>query len=238
MHNPMDSFLQDMAAQQNPEKALHLMRFFKTGAGEYGEGDVFWGLTVPQQHKIAAKWHKQMDAEILRKLLQESVHEVRLTTLLMMVLRYKKAKDDPARQAIVELYLTHLERVNNWDLVDASAPGILGDWCLRHGWKDLLAMARRDHLWTQRVAIVSTQAMIRANVFEPTLAVADILLEHPHDLIHKAVGWMIREVGNREIDTELNWLKSRYKRMPRTMLRYAIEKFPEGLRQDYLKGRV
>ena len=230
------SFMCDMEALRNDERAVHLMRFFKTGKGEYGEGDVFWGLTVPMQRKVASKWYKVLELDDYQALLKHPVHEVRLTTLMMMVYRYRKQKNDAGREGIVHLYLGNLEYVNNWDLVDASAPQILGDWCIRYGWESLLAMAKSEHLWTQRVAIVATQSMIRAGMYEPTLKVADILLHHKHDLIHKAVGWMLREVGNKDMQTEMDWLLERYKVMPRTMLRYAIEKFPEYLRQAYLKG--
>jgi 3-methyladenine DNA glycosylase AlkD len=234
----MEGFLKEMESHKDEEKAERFRRFFKTGKGQYGEGDRFWGLSVPLQQGIAKEWGKLLANEELRQLLRHPVHEVRLSTLMMLVDRYRKSKADSERKAIVMLYLDSLEYVNNWDLVDSSAPQILGDWCIRHGWSRLKKMAQSDHLWTQRVAIVATQALIRAGEYEPTLSIADLLLEHQHDLIHKAVGWMLREVGNRDHQTELDWLLPRYHKMPRTMLRYAIERFDEALRQDILKGRA
>ncbi len=238
MTNDTKGFLSEMEDLRNPDKIEHSLRFFKTGPGEYGEGDVFWGLSVPQQQSMAKKWCRLLDNEALAALLRHPVHEVRLTTLLMLVARYRWSRTDKDAQTIVNLYLDGLDYVNNWDLVDSSAPQILGDWCLKHGWESLIAMAKRDHLWTQRVAMLATLAMIRVGDHQPALTIADILKDHPHDLIHKAVGWMLREVGNRDQATEINWLLPRYKKLPRTLLRYAIEKFPTPLRLDFMQGKA
>jgi 3-methyladenine DNA glycosylase AlkD len=238
MNRHVTEFLRDMKAIENPAKARSCEGFFQTGKAGYGEGDKFWGLTVPQQRSICKQYYKLLNIEDLRQLLGHEVHEVRLTTLMTMVLIYQKSSDDSTRKAIVDIYLDSLERVNNWDLVDASAHYILGDWLWDKDWKLLIKLAKTEHLWTQRVAMISTFAFIRKGNSEPAFAIADLLLHHKHDLIHKAVGWMLREAGNRDFAAEYEYLKLRYKTMPRTALRYAIEKFDEPLRQAFLKGTI
>ena len=214
------------------------MRFFKTGKGEYGEGDRFLGMKVPQVRAIVkAHGAACTDAQV-DELITSPYHEVRLAGLFILCKRYKEAKgDEEARERIADEYLGYTEYINNWDLVDLTAYELLGDWYLTHNRSFLVDMARFGQTtWEQRIAIVTTLAFIRQGDFATTLEIADILLNHSHDLIHKAVGWMLREVGKRDRRTLECFLKPRCKTMPRTMLRYAIERFPEPLRQRYLKG--
>jgi 3-methyladenine DNA glycosylase AlkD len=233
-----DLFMQELQNAGNPEKAKGAAWFFQTEPGGYGEGDVFLGLTVPAQRIISRKYYKLLTPEELADLLRHEVHEVRLCALMTLVLQYQKSKTEQDKEKIVEIYRANLDYVNNWDLVDSSAHLILGDWCLHHGYSELAELARSGHLWRQRVAMISTYAFLRAGQHQPALEMAEILLQHKHDLIHKAVGWMLREVGNRDYQAEYAFLVKHYPTMPRTMLRYAIEKFDEELRQDFLKGRI
>lgn len=221
-----------------PEKAAFLPRFFKTGPGEYGEGDHFLGVTVPAQRAVAKQFYKEISLDDLSELIQNAYHEVRLTALLALVYRYEKCRQDSERQELVNFYLHHLEWVNNWDLVDTSCHAILGHFYYRRK-KDLFYDLAGSHdLWRQRIAMISSYYWIKKGEFSDALALAEKLKNHPHDLNHKAVGWMLREIGNRDFETEFNFLKKHYQTMPRTALRYAIEKFPEEMRQDFLKGRV
>lgn len=218
----------------NPEQAAHAQRFFKTGPGEYGEGDLFLGIRVPVQRSLA-KEYIETPLEELVELLQSPYHEVRLTALLVMTTQARKgAPSLPLYQA----YLAHTQRINNWDLVDVTAEHIVGRHLFDCSRKPLYTLAGSTNLWERRIAIMSTFYFIRKNDFDDTLAIADLLLHDDHDLMHKAVGWMLREVGNRDQLREEAFLRPRYQDMPRTMLRYAIERFKEPLRQDYLKGRV
>jgi len=222
----------------NVEKANFLPKFFQAFPGGYGEGDQFIGVTVPNKRKVARKFYKDIPLVEVEELLNEPIHEYRLTALFILILKYDKFKTDAEKKAIVNLYLNNIRCINNWDLVDSSADKILGPYLLDKE-KDLLyELARSDDLWKQRIAIITTYYFIRNNQFDHTLNIAKILLDHKHDLIHKAVGWMLREVGNRDFDVEFNFLREHYPQMPRTMLRYAIEKFEEGLRQQFLKGLV
>ncbi len=238
MTNTMKAFITDLQNLQNAEKAQSAMWFFKCHEGGYGEGDKFWGITVPQQRSVCKKYHKLLNINELSELLRHEIHELRLSALMIMVMQYKKCKDELARKAIVDVYLASLQYINNWDLVDSSAHYILGEWLLDKDWSCLKDMAMADHLWTQRIAIIATHAFIRKGIFEPTFCLADILLNHKHDLIHKAVGWMLREAGAVDYQAEYNFLTKRYKNMPRTMLRYAIEKFDEAIRQKFLKSEI
>jgi len=219
-------------------KAKDLMRFFKTGPGEYGEGDIFIGVTVPEQRKIARRHYKNITSTDLEKLLQDPCHECRLTALFLLRLRYEKADSAAEREELVELYLSNLDYVNNWDLVDSSAPYILGPYLYGKDPALLYELAKSGELWRQRVAVLATAYFIREGRFDETLSLAEKLLDHPHDLMHKAVGWMLREVGNRDLDCEMEFLKKYHCRMPRTMLRYAIEKFEPELRKKILKGQA
>lgn len=228
-HDDVRHALQDLA---DPEKAAFFPRFFKTAPGQYGEGDVFLGITVPQVRSVAKRFASLPFPEIA-KLLSDPVHELRLAGLEILVMRYEKGKED-VRKECVEFYCSHLEGVNNWDLVDGSAPYILGDWLLTRDRSMLYAFARSGDLWKERIAIVATYAFIREGQYDDTLRIAELLLHHPHDLIHKAVGWMLREAGKKDRAALTAFLDVHAATMPRTMLRYSIEKFEEPLRKRYL----
>jgi len=229
---------QDLALFIDQEKAEFFPKFFNAYSGGYGEGDQFLGVKVPDQRKVARKYYKNISLEGVQMLLRSPIHEYRLTALLILVYKFEKSKSEEDKKKIVDLYLNNLEYVNNWDLVDSSAYKILGAYLEERDRSILYHLAKSDHLWSQRVAIIATLWFIRKNQFSDTLNIAKILLNHEHDLIHKAVGWMLREVGNKDFETEFQFLKMHYKQMPRTMLRYAIEKFDPGLRQQFLKGLV
>jgi 3-methyladenine DNA glycosylase AlkD len=217
------------------EKANILRRFFKTGPGEYGEGDRFIGVKVPEIRKVAKLFQSLALADILQ-LLHSPIHEERLLALLLLVQRYQ-AGDPGSKKAVVETYLQNTARINNWDLVDLSSYHILGDWLKnspeRKDWLDPLA--RSKNIWERRIAIVSTYAFIREKDFSETLRIADILMTASEDLIHKAVGWMLREVGKRDEQRLDEYLRLRGSAMPRQMLRYAIERMEENKRQGYLR---
>ncbi len=219
----------------NPEKAAFFPHFFKTGKGEYGEGDQFIGVTVPNQRKVAKSFRAMPETELI-KLVKDPVHEYRLTGLLILVLQYQRAKMEATKSGIVELYLSLLDHVNNWDLVDSSAHKILGDWLLdREDERVILdELAESGHLWRERVSVIACFPMIKNAEFDWILRLADWFLDHEHDLMHKAVGWMLREAGKVELDVLLDFLDENVNRMPRTMLRYAIEKLPERKRKQYL----
>lgn len=238
MNKVQTAFLQAMQTHEDKEKAIGSQRFFRTGPGEYGEGDIFWGLSVPIQRNISREYYTRLSLADLGSLIKHEVHEVRLTTVMMLVLKYQHAETHEAKAEVVNLFMDSMAYINNWDLVDSCAHLILGDWLLDKDWSILKALAAKDHLWTQRIAMVATFTFIRKGLHQPTLEIADILMDHKHDLIHKAVGWMLREVGNRDYQTEYGFLLPCYKTMPRTMLRYAIEKFNEPVRQAFLKGTL
>lgn len=232
----MNTVKEELMTYVNSEKALFYPKFFQTHPGGYGEGDRFLGIVIPDLRKVAKGHAHRLALQEMNELLQDPFHEVRMLALFMMILRYEKPLMDEEKERIVHIYLNHLDRLNNWDLVDASAHKILGAHLLERDRSLLDELAHRDHLWSQRVAIISTLAFIPKNQFDDTLRISEILLHHPHDLIHKAVGWMLREVGKRDLRTEMTFLDRHYPLMPRTMLRYAIEKFDEDVRQSYLKG--
>ena len=211
-------------------------RFFKTGPGEYAEGDVFIGVTVPLLRQVCRECRDAAIPDIV-PLLGSAVHEERLLALLLLVEAFKRGTGEQQRE-IYRLYLGNTKFVNNWDLVDSSAPHIVGAWLFTRSRSPLRRLARSSSLWERRIGIIATQFFIRRGDFEETFRIADLLLADRHDLIHKAVGWMLREVGNRSPKAERAWLESRYPRMPRTMLRYAIEKFPEAERRQYLAGTI
>jgi len=216
----------------NKEKAIFLLRFFKTQKGQYGEGDIFWGITVPEQRKIAKKF-KEINFYQIQELLNDKIHECRLTGLLILIEKYKKA--DPSEQAkIFKLYLKNYKNINNWDLVDLSAPAIVGNYLLNKDRKILYRFAQSNYLWKKRIAIVATFAFIKNKQLDDTFEIAEILLNDKHDLIHKAVGWMLREAGKRNKKAEIDFLKKYASKMPRTMLRYSIEKFSESERKKFL----
>jgi 3-methyladenine DNA glycosylase AlkD len=218
----------------DPGQAAILQRFFKTGPGQYGAGDRFRGIRVPVLRKLAKKY-RNLSLEEAEGLLQSSFHEDRLLALLILMQRYY-AGDLAQREKIHRLYLNRRNQVNNWDLVDASAPHLVGHY-LRDRPKNLLSrLAASGSLWERRMAIIATSDFIKQGSVDETLRIARLLLHDPEDLIHKAVGWMLREVGKREMAVAEAFLQAHYRRMPRTMLRYAIERFPEARRLAYLKG--
>jgi 3-methyladenine DNA glycosylase AlkD len=226
----------EILASANKEKAEILQKFFKTGKGQYGEGDVFLGIVVPQQRKIAQKF-KELGMKEIEKLLDSNIHEKRLIALLILIEKYKKA-DPKEKNEIFEFYLKNTKNINNWDLVDLSAPNIVGDFLADKGRDILYDLAKSKDLWKRRIAIISTFSFIRKNEFEDTLKITEMLIDDTHDLIHKSTGWMLREVGKRDQKALEGFLKKYYKNMPRTMLRYAIEKFPEDKRKKYLSGKI
>ena len=218
----------------DPAKAVVLAGFFRTGEGQYGQGDVFLGITVPKQRALA-KGYVSMGLIDIASLLSSPVHEHRLMALIILVDKYEKA-DAGGKKRIFDFYLSRAAGVNNWDLVDLSAPNIVGGYLLSRpqGRGVLYRLARSRNLWKRRIAILATYAFIRAGQFEDTLKIAETLLSDSHDLIHKAVGWMLREVGKRDQAVEEAFLKAHVADMPRTALRYAIERFPEKKRKAYL----
>ena len=214
----------------DPKRAVVLQGFFKTGRGEYGEGDRFAGLTVPQVRDLARRFHPT-DFATISALLRSPVHEDRLLALLLLVERYRRGA--PAdRDRAFDLYVRSFRWINNWDLVDVSAWRIVGSHDVVR--RQLLRWARSSHLWTRRIAILSTFARLRAGRFGDTLAVAAVLLADKEDLLHKATGWMLREVGKRDLAALETFLRRHHRRMPRTMLRYAIERLPKARRKAWL----
>ena len=220
----------------NSQIAQHSLGFFKTGKGEYGYGDKFLGIRVPNIRK-AVKKYKSISLETIETLLHCEYHEVRLFALLAMVSQFDKVNIGKQNE-IYNLYLKNTRYINNWDLVDSSSHHIVGRHIENKDRSILYKLSRSNSLWERRIAILSTLYFIKNNDFKETLAISEILLKDKEDLIHKAVGWMLREVGNRDLNVEVKFLKSYYQNMPRTMLRYAIEKFSKDERQKYLKGDI
>ena len=222
-------------------QAVNLARFFKTGPGQYGEGDVFLGLKVPVTRQVVKRLWRTCTFADLEECVGSQFHEVRLAALLVLVQIFQHAKNNPLeQQRCVDFYLSHTLYINNWDLVDLSCYEIVGAWLLDKADRHLLyELASEGHsLWEQRIAMVSCMAFVRQGQFDDCLAIADRLMGHPHDLIHKAVGWLLREVGKRNRQLLVDYLAPRYRTMPRTTLRYAIEHFPPEIRKDYLKGSI
>lgn len=222
----------------DPVRAAGARRFFKTGPGDYGAGDHFLGVSVPDTRSLLPRSDALCESAVL-KLLRSRWHEERLLALLILVRRFgKAAKDEAVREHLVRLYLAHTEWINNWDLVDSSAPQILGTWLLRRTRERtvLRRLARSKNLWEQRIAMLATQALIRAGQFDDTLRLSEYFLTHPHDLMHKACGWMLREIGDRDAGALGRFLDRHAARMPRTMLRYSIEKLSEAERLNYRRG--
>ncbi|OGW39308.1 MAG: DNA alkylation repair protein [Nitrospirae bacterium GWD2_57_9] len=231
-----DSIKQRILRLADRDKAQILRGFFKTGPGQYGEGDIFLGVTVPVLRKLAKECKKTSAADAFR-LLRSSIHEERLLALFLLIERYRKG-DDSQKKEIYEGYLKSTRYINNWDLVDLSAPNIVGNYLSGRSRKPLYDLARSSSLWDRRIAILATFSFIRQNQFSETIKIAKILISDEHDLIHKAVGWMLREVGKRNLSIEEEYLLAHYRKMPRTMLRYAIERFPEDRRKQYLASSV
>ncbi|MBP5488367.1 MAG: DNA alkylation repair protein [Bacteroidales bacterium] len=238
--NPLLSRMQRLA---DPSQVAGLSRFFKTGPGQYGEGDKFLGIKVPGTRQAVKECWKELTIADLEECIASEYHEVRLAALLALVEIFKHSKG-AKREQCIQFYLSHTDRINNWDLVDLSCYPLLGVWLLDKDRSLLYDLARNGKtIWEQRIGIVSTMTFIRSGQIDDTFEIADILLHHPHDLIQKAVGWLLREAGKRDQAALEAYLQgvipggdraSRYRSMPRTALRYAIEKFPEPLRQRYL----
>jgi len=220
----------------NAEHAAVSQRFFKTGPGEYGEGDIFIGVRVPVLRKLAGEC-QNLPVSQCKILLRSPIHEERLLAILILIRIFQKGRDE-VKKSIYELYLKSTEFINNWDLVDTSAEHIVGAYLTDRSKRPLYRLARSNNLWQRRIAIMATFRFIKGHEFSETLRISEMLIEDRHDLIHKATGWMLREIGKRDLKTEETFLKAHYKKMPRTMLRYAIEKFPENKRQRYLKGSI
>ncbi|HEX8947460.1 MAG TPA: DNA alkylation repair protein [Dissulfurispiraceae bacterium] len=218
------------------QRAQALQRFFKTAPGEYGEGDVFVGLRVPQIRQLA-KEYRDLPLPETSKLLRAPIHEARLLALLILIRIYRHA-DNSIQKQIYDLYLKSTRFINNWDLVDLSAGHIVGAHLRDRSKSPLRTLAKSNLLWDRRISILATSHYIKYGEFDETLRIARLLLHDPEDLIHKAVGWMLREIGKRDQPVEESFLKAHYKAMPRTMLRYSIERFPEALRKQYLRGTV
>ncbi len=221
----------ELTKYANSEKVKFLSRFFKTGKGEYGEGDKFIGIKVPDQ-RIVAKQFQDISLKEVEKLLNSKIHEHRLTGLLILVLQYQKIEN---KKEIVNFYLAHTDRVNNWDLVDSTAHKILGAWLLnKKDRKILYKLAESKNLWEQRISVVATWTLINNKQFNDICKIAKKLLHHKHDLMHKAIGWMLREMGKQDINQLLWFLNECAHKMPRTMLRYSIEKLSQKDRKYYM----
>lgn len=239
---------QEIRLHANPEKATFLQRFFKTGPGQYAEGDEFAGINVPIIREIANQF-QDLTFDDLDIIIQSKIHEERLASLLILVIKYQ-AGSESVQKSVFDFYMKHLDYINNWDLVDLSADKIVGAYLFEHApifqvgirsfkpTELLEELAESKNLWHRRVSVLATFYFIKNNQFVYAFQIATMLLKDKHDLIHKAVGWMLREIGKRSQEAEEYFLKMHYKKMPRTMLRYAIERFPEELRQAYLKGKI
>jgi len=234
-----NSIIESLNQYRDTKKDIKsLENFFKVIPGGYGEGDKFIGVSVPNQRKVSLIYFKETTLEDIQNLLNSEVHEHRLTALFILVKKYQKANKFEDREKMAKLYLNNIDRVNGWDLVDSSAHFIVGPYV--HETEKFLILdklAESNHLWKQRVSIIATYFLIRQRNFEHTIRISEKLVNHKHDLIHKAVGWMLREIGNRSLKDELPFLDKYASQMPRTMLRYAIEKFEPELRANYLTMR-
>ncbi|KKP80892.1 MAG: hypothetical protein UR81_C0013G0018 [Candidatus Levybacteria bacterium GW2011_GWB1_35_5] len=225
----------DVKKTANSKKASFLQRFFKTGEGEYGFGDIFVGLTVPQSRILAIKY-KDLDFIDITTLLKSQIHEERLIALLILVYQYQK--EEMLQRRIYEFYLKNTKYINNWDLVDLSSHKIIGAYLIDKPKDILIKLSKSNNLWEKRISMIATYSFIKNKMFDDALLIAQNLIDDENDLIQKAVGWMLREVGNRDLKTEEQFLKKYYKTMGRTALRYAIEKFPQNLRKKYLLGKI
>ncbi len=222
----------------NPKRAALAPRFFRAGKGQYAEGDKFLGVAVPDVRKVVKEFTFMLELTETELLIRSEWHEERLCGLLMLVMRYQKSSTEEEQQAYIDFYIRNFNWVNNWDLVDSTAHHLLGHWLLNRNREYLHTLAHSGQLWQQRIAIVATLAFIRKNQYADTFALAETLKTHQHDLIHKATGWMLREAGKRNEEALHEFLREHYPTMPRTMLRYAIEKLPETERQAYLRAEV
>lgn len=229
-----DRIIKDLRKMKDDKKAKILANYFKTGKGEYAEGDVFWGISVPKQ-RIVAKKYSNLSLKDIAALLNSKIHEHRLTALIILVNKYRKSQEAD-KETIFNLYLQNTKYINNWDLVDLSAPYIVGPQLRHKGKSILITLARSQNVWERRIAIIATFDYIRVGHFKTALRISEILINDKHDLIQKAVGWMLREVGKKNRKVLEDFLNSYAKEMPRTMLRYAIEKFDAKTRLFYLKN--
>ena len=229
----LEDLKKDLSLYTDFEKANILQRFFKTGKGQYGEGDIFLGIIVPNTRKVAKKY-TDLSLNEIKKILYSKIHEERLCALLLLVEKYKKT-DELNKKKVFNFYIKNAKQVNNWDLVDLSAPKIVGEYLLDKDKEILYKFARSKNLWKKRISIISTLTFIKNNQYKDTFNILDILMKDKHDLIHKATGWMLREVGKKNLIEEENFIKKHNKSMSRTTLRYAIEKFSEEKRLKYLK---
>ncbi|MFQ3575203.1 MAG: DNA alkylation repair protein [Cytophagales bacterium] len=236
MSNAYD-LIEALQLLKNDEKALFLKRFFKTGVGEYAEGDIFWGIVMPELRRVANSF-ENLSLEEIPLLMNNEVHEVRMTASLILTFKMKKAKSEVDKRLIFDTYVQQVDGINNWDLVDVTAPHVIGVHLLNKDHDLLFHFAKSENLWKQRIAVVSTLHFIKNKKFETTLTLSALLMNHKHDLMHKAIGWMLREIGKKDKPTLESFLKVHYSKMPRTMLRYSIERFDEERRQAYLKGLV
>lgn len=236
MRNQICEALNDLSI---PEKAAFFPKFFKTGKGEYGEGDLFLGVKVPDQRSVAKEYYTKISLDELSGLLSSPYHEHRLTALLILILKFEKTKDQTVREEIAEFYLHHIQYINNWDLVDSSCYKILGRYAFENQREDLLRkLADSDEMWHKRIAVVGTMHYVKKGLFDLTKEIVSQNLHYPHDLMHKANGWMLREIGNKNKAELIAYLNAYYRNMPRTCLRYAIEKLDGEMRQNYLKGSI
>lgn len=229
----LNKIKKELQSNGNPEKAKILSGFFKTGKGQYGEGDIFLGIIVPKTREIANKY-VDLNFKDIQRLVLSKIHEERMAALMILVEKYKKS-DLKDKKLIVDFYLQNAEKVNNWDLVDLSADKILGDYLIDKDKSILYKLAKSENLWERRISIISTFAFIKNNKFKDTIKISEILLNDKHDLIQKAVGWMLREVGKRDEKILCNFLDKHCRKMPRTMLRYAIERLDEKKRECYME---
>jgi 3-methyladenine DNA glycosylase AlkD len=228
---------EDLAIFTNINNIQTYKRFFKTKAGEYAHKDIFLGIKVPDIRKIVKKYFLDLCFSHINEFLHSPYHEYRMFALLVLTYQYKSKKLNK-KEEIFNFYIQNISWVNNWDLIDVTSPHIIGNYLIKKDKSILYEFARSNNLWKKRVAIISTFAFINNENYQDTIKIADILLKDEHDLIHKAVGWAIRNVGKKDENTMIEFLNQRYKKMPRTMLRYAIEKLPENSRQNYLKGTI
>jgi 3-methyladenine DNA glycosylase AlkD len=237
LHNQILEALQFLSS---PEKKEFLPYFFKTGKGEYAEGDQFIGVVVPDSRKLVKEYWQKAELSDVQEILKSEFHEMRLVALLILVNKFEKSKDKTEQKKLVDFYLKNTKYINNWDLVDLSCYKLLGRYCFENRKDDILReLSNSDNMWEKRIAIVATMHHIKkGKSFDLTQELVLNNLNHPHDLMHKANGWLLREIGNKDEEVLLDFLKIYYQNMPRTTLRYAIEKLDEDLRQDFLKGRI
>lgn len=235
-----EQILEALQFLSNPEKKDFLPYFFKTGKGEYAEGDKFIGVVVPDSRKIVKEFWQKAEISDVQEILKSEFHEMRLVALLILVNKFEKSKEEKEQKKLVDFYLKNTKYINNWDLVDLSCYKLLGRYCFENQKDDVLRkLSNSENMWEKRIAIVATMHHIKkGKTFDLTQELVLNNLNHPHDLMHKANGWLLREIGNKDEEILLDFLRKHYQNMPRTTLRYAIEKLDEDLRQDFLKGRI